>query len=393
MIDFNKPHLTGKETTYIEEAVRSGKISGNGMFTQRCQQFFEKKYGFKKCLLTTSCTDALEMAAILCNIQPGDEVIIPSYTFVSTALAFVRQGAKIVFADSQIIHPNIDADQIESLITSKTKVIVPVHYAGVACDMNKIMSLANKYGLLVVEDAAQAIDSYYTPKSLIVGRGSACEIEKSTALGSIGHLAAFSFHETKNIISGEGGMLVINDERLMHRAEIIWEKGTNRAEFFRGEVNKYGWVDIGSSFLPSEIIAAFLWAQIEHLGEIQHRRKLLWNHYYNGLLTLADSGCFSLPMLPEYATNNAHMFYIVCNSLEERSKLITYLKEHNIFAVFHYLSLHSSPYYSDKHDGRALPNCDHFADCLVRLPMYYELEEKDVDYIIMLMNNLLQDTN
>jgi dTDP-4-amino-4,6-dideoxygalactose transaminase len=209
MIDFNKPHLTGKETTYIEEAVRSGKISGNGMFTQRCQQFFEKKYGFKKCLLTTSCTDALEMAAILCNIQPGDEVIIPSYTFVSTALAFVRQGAKIVFADSQIIHPNIDADQIESLITSKTKVIVPVHYAGVACDMNKIMSLANKYGLLVVEDAAQAIDSYYTPKSLIVGRGSACEIEKSTALGSIGHLAAFSFHETKNIISGEGGMLVI----------------------------------------------------------------------------------------------------------------------------------------------------------------------------------------
>lgn len=368
MIPFNKPYLTGKETFYIEQAVKSGKISGNGMFTQKCQQFFEERYGFKKCLLTTSCTDALEMAAILCNIQPGDEVIIPSYTFVSTALAFVRQGATIVFADSMPNHPNIDAAKIEALITSKTKVIVPVHYAGVACDMDKIMQLADKYGLLVVEDAAQAVDSYYSSNG-------ACPI---AALGSIGHFGCFSFHETKNIISGEGGMLAINDERFMHRAEIIWEKGTNRAEFFRGEVNKYGWVDTGSSFLPSEVIAAFLWAQIENLDDIQNRRKELWNLYYEGLKPLADKGYFSLPLLPDYATNNAHMFYLVCNSLEDRTKLITHLKQNDILSVFHYLSLHASPYYTDKHDGRELSNCDMFADCLLRLPMFYELGESNV---------------
>ena len=239
MIPFNKPYLTGNETKYIEEAVRSGKISGNGIFTKRCQDYFEQRYGFKKCLLTTSCTDALEMAAILCNIQPGDEGIVPSYTFVSSALAFVRAGATIVFADSMADNPNIDANKLENLITAKTKVIVPVHYAGVACDMDAIMEIANKHSIWVVEDAAQAVDSYY----------------KGKPLGSIGHLSAFSFHETKNIIAGEGGMLAINDERFIHRAEIIWEKGTNRAEFFRGEVNKYGWVDTGSSFLPSEVIA------------------------------------------------------------------------------------------------------------------------------------------
>lgn len=367
MIPFNKPYLTGKEAHYMYEAVFTGKLSGNGMFTQRCQVYFEKRYGFKKCLLTTSCTDALEMAAILCNVQPGDEVIIPSYTFVSTALAFVRQGATIVFADSQSNHPNIDADKIESLITSKTKVIVPVHYAGMACDMTKIMSLADKYNLLVVEDAAQAVDSFY---------------EEKRALGSIGHLAAFSFHETKNIISGEGGMLAINDERFIHRAEIIWEKGTNRAEFFRGEVNKYGWVDIGSSFLPSEVIAAFLWAQIEHLDEIQNKRKEHWNRYYEALKPLADKGYFQLPQIPEYATNNAHMFYLVCPTLEERTKLIAALKQNDILAVFHYLSLHSSPYYTEKHDGRVLSNCDMFADCLVRLPLFYELSEADLAKII-----------
>ncbi len=371
MIPFNKPYLTGKETEYIEQAVRSGKISGNGMFTQHCQHYFEQRYGFKKCLLTTSCTDALEMAAILCDIQPGDEVIIPSYTFVSTALAFVRQGAKIVFADSLPNHPNIDADKIEALITDRTKVIVPVHYAGVACDMDKIMTLATKYNLLVVEDAAQAIDSYYiSPKT-----------GEKRALGSIGHLAAFSFHETKNIISGEGGMLAINDERYIRRAEIIWEKGTNRAEFFRGEVNKYGWVDTGSSFLPSEVIAAFLWAQVEHLDMIQDKRKQLWHTYYELLKPLADKGLFILPDLPSYATNNAHMFYLVCNNLEERTALIKKLKDNDILAVFHYLSLHSSPYYNNKHDGRKLPNCDKFADCLVRLPMYYDLTKDDVKLI------------
>jgi len=378
MIPFNKPYLTGKETHYIYEAVNSGKISGNGMFTQRCQSYFENRYGFKKCLLTTSCTDALEMAALLCNIQPGDEVIIPSYTFVSTALAFVRQGATIIFADSYADNPNIDADKIEALITPRTKVIVPVHYAGVACDMNKIMSIANKYNLLVVEDAAQAVDSYYSEAR---AKG-----QEARALGSIGHLAAFSFHETKNIISGEGGMLAINDDRFIHRAEIIWEKGTNRAEFFRGEVNKYGWVDTGSSFLPSEVIAAFLWAQIENLEDIQLRRKTIWNQYYEGLKPLADKGLFSLPTLPLYATNNAHMFYLVCNSLDQRTRFIAHLKQHKILSVFHYLSLHSSPYYIDKYKGDALPNCDHFADCLVRLPLFYELSEVDVERVVQAVN-------
>ena len=272
MIPFNKPYLTGKEMQYIEEAVKSGKISGNGFFTKKCQEFFEKEFGFKKTLLTTSCTDALEMAAILADIKEGDEVIVPSFTFVSTALAFVRQGADIVFADSYSNNPNIDADQIEALITKKTKAIVVVHYAGVACDMDKIMSIANKHGIIVIEDAAQAIDSYYISKD-----------GTKKALGSIGHLSAFSFHETKNIISGEGGMLCINDDRFIQRAEIIWEKGTNRSQFFRGEVDKYSWVDTGSSFLPSEIISAFLWAQIENMRDIQDKRIKIWNRYYEGL--------------------------------------------------------------------------------------------------------------
>ncbi|MFV0390388.1 MAG: dTDP-4-amino-4,6-dideoxygalactose transaminase [Paludibacteraceae bacterium] len=371
MIPFNKPYLTGKETEYIRQAVETGKISGNGIFTQKCQRFFEEKYGFGKCLLTTSCTDALEMAAILCDIQPGDEVIIPSYTFVSTALAFVRQGAKIVFADSYADNPNLDADKIETLITVRTKAIVPVHYAGVACDMDKIMTLAEKYDLLVVEDVAQAVDSFYTNNA-----------GKQVALGSIGHLTAFSFHETKNVISGEGGMLAINDERFYRRAEIIWEKGTNRAEFFRGEVNKYGWVDIGSSFLPSEVIAAFLWAQLENLEDIQERRKKLWNTYCRGLRRLANKGFFRLPKIPNFATNNAHMFYLVCNSLEERTALIKHLKENDILSVFHYLSLHTSDFYKDKHDSRELPSCDRFADCLVRLPMFYELDPQKQEFII-----------
>lgn len=370
-IPFNKPFLTGKEAHYMYQAVYDGKISGNGEFTKRCQKYFEERYGFRKCLLTTSCTDALEMASILCGVKPGDEVIVPSYTFVSSALAFVRAGAKIVFADSCNDNPNIDADKIEELITPRTKVIVPVHYAGAACDMDKIMEIANRHDILVVEDAAQAVDSYYiSPKT-----------GEKKALGSIGHLGCFSFHETKNIISGEGGMLTINDERFIRRAEIIWEKGTNRAEFFRGEVNKYGWVDVGSSFLPSEVVAAFLWAQIEHLDMIQEKRKMLWNKYYELLSQSAAQGKFSLPDIPGYATNNAHMFYLVCNSLENRTGLINKLKGNGIGAVFHYLSLHSSPYYQDKHDGRELPNCDRFADCLVRLPMFYELDINDVKNI------------
>ena len=374
MIDFNRPHLTGKEAHYMYQAVSKGKLSGNGEFTKKCQAFFEERYGFKKCLLTTSGTDALEMCAMLCDLKPGDEVIIPSYTFVSTALAFLREGAKVVFADSMKRNPNIDAETIEALITPRTKVIVPVHYAGVACDMDAIMSIAEKHNLLVVEDAAQALDAYYV---------SPTNGEKQP-LGAIGHLAAMSFHETKNITAGgEGGLLVVNDERFIRRAEIIWEKGTNRAEFFRGVVNKYGWVDMGSSFLPAEINAAFLWAQLEHLDEIQTKRKQLWNGYYENLSkALAPYGeRVGIGAIPDYATNNAHMFYLICRNLEERTALIQYLKEHDIQAVFHYLPLHSSAYYKDKHDDRELPNCDRFADCLVRLPIFYDLTLEQVGEI------------
>lgn len=385
MIPFNKPYLTGKEMHYMYQAVYSGKISGNGMFTQKCQQYFEERYGFKKALLTTSCTDALEMCALLADIQPGDEVIIPSYTFVSTALAFVRQGAKIVFADSRKDHPGIDEDKIEELITSKTKAIVPVHYAGVACDMDKIMSLADKYKLLVIEDAAQAIDSFYL----------SCEIEngKGKPLGSLGHLAAFSFHETKNINSGEGGLLAINDEKFIKRSEIIWEKGTNRAEFFRGEVNKYGWVDIGSSFLPSEIIAAYLWAQLENLDSIQKRRKEIFEQYYEGLKEWAVSNNIRLPFIPDYATNNGHMFYLVCNSLEQRDKFIGYLKEKGIYAVFHYLSLHKSNYYKSAYFGNELAMSDDYTNCLLRLPFYYELTFEDLKHIIKTIRTFNEKDN
>ena len=380
MIPFNKPYLTGKEMQYIEEAVKSGKISGNGLFTKKCQEFFEKEFGFKKTLLTTSCTDALEMAAILADIKEGDEVIVPSFTFVSTALAFVRQGADIVFADSYSNNPNIDADQIEALITEKTKAIVVVHYAGVACDMDKIMSIANKHGIIVIEDAAQAIDSYYISKD-----------GTKKALGSIGHLSAFSFHETKNIISGEGGMLCINDDRFIQRAEIIWEKGTNRSQFFRGEVDKYSWVDTGSSFLPSEIISAFLWAQIENMRDIQDKRIKIWNRYYEGLSSFEPVSIKKpkLPLVPEYATNNAHMFYLVCDNVDDRTKFIQHLKDKGILSVFHYLSLHKSSYY-EKYSTRKseLPNSDMFSDCLVRLPLFYELTDEQVEYIINTIKEL-----
>ncbi len=382
-IPFNKPHLTGKEAHYMYQAVFNGKLSGNGEFTKRCQQFFEQRYGFRKTLLTTSGTDALEMCAMLCNLKAGDEVIVPSYTFVSTALAFLREGAKVVFADSMKRNPNLDAETLESLITPRTKVIVPVHYAGVACDMKAIMTIAEKYNLLVVEDAAQAIDSYFVmSENQNADISNSRSTENKKPLGGIGHLAAFSFHETKNITAGgEGGLLVVNDERFVRRAEIIWEKGTNRAEFFRGEVNKYGWVDMGSSFLPAEINAAFLWAQLENLDEIQQKRQLLWQTYYELLKPLADKGYFSLPDIPRYATNNAHMFYLLMPDLESRTALIKYLKDNGILAVFHYLSLHSSAFYADKHDGRKLPNSDRFQDTLVRLPMYYDLSTEEVEQI------------
>ena len=370
LIPFNKPYITGKETDYIQDAVNTGKLSGNGKYTQKCQNWFSETYGFKKCLLTTSCTDALEMAAILIDIKPGDEIILPSYTFVSTANAFVLRGARLLFADSRKEHPGINEASIEALITPKTKAIILVHYAGVACEMDIVMDIALRHKLYVIEDAAQAIDSYYTGKDGI-----------KRPLGSIGHLAAFSFHETKNIISGEGGMLVINDERFINRAEIIWEKGTNRSAFFRGEVDKYGWVDVGSSFLPSEIIAAFLWAQLEKIQVIQKCRLEIWNEYYNRLFEWANRNNIHMPSIPEFASNNGHMFYLVCVDAEQRTKLIELLKKNQIMSVFHYISLHNSMFYNSKHDGRKLSETDRYSDCLVRLPMYNGLKKDDVKRI------------
>lgn len=357
-IPFNKPYTTGKELGYIQDAISRGHISGNGHYTKRCQDFFEERYGFKKCLLTSSCTDALEMAAILTGVGPGDEVIMPSYTFVSTANAFALRGARLVFCDSRQDHPGIDEDKIEALITSRTKVIVPVHYAGVACDMDKIMALAEKYELNIVEDAAQAIDSFY----------------KGRALGGIGHLGCFSFHETKNISSGEGGMLVVNDDRFIERSEIIWEKGTNRQAFFRGEIDKYGWVDIGSSFLPSELIAAFLWAQLECLDEIQNKRKAIWNGYYELFSDQADELRLRLPSIPEYATNNAHMFYLLARNEEHRDLLIRRLKENGVSAVFHYQSLHRSKFGMKVSVAYDCPIADFYTEALLRMPVFAGLE-------------------
>lgn len=359
MIPFNKPYLTGTELDYIKDAVESGQISGNGKYTKLCHSFFQERFGFKKCLLTTSCTDALEMSALLLDIKAGDEVIVPSFTFVSTALAFVRQGAKIVFVDSRSDHPGMDESLVEALITPKTKAIVVVHYAGVACDMDVIMDVAHRHGLFVIEDAAQAIDSYY----------------KGKPLGSIGHLGCFSFHETKNIQCGEGGMLVINEERFAKRSEILWEKGTNRAAFFRGEIDKYGWVDIGSSFLPSDVLAAFLWAQISQLAQIQTKRKAIWNAYFHSLsMSLLDLGV-GLPIIPQHASNNGHMFYMVCRSGDERTQLIQHLKRDSVHAVFHYQSLNRSQFCND---SNSLINSDRYSDCLLRLPFFYVLSDEEI---------------
>ena len=370
MIPFNKPCTIGNELEYIKDAISLGKLCGNGKYTNKCQSFFEEKYGFRKCLLTTSCTDALEMCAILLDIQAGDEVIMPSYTFVSTSNAFVLRGAKIVFADSEPNNPNMDCNEIEKLITPKTKCIVVVHYAGASCDMEKAAEIAKKHNIFLVEDAAQAVDNFYINKS-----------GNKIPLGSIGNLAAFSFHETKNIICGEGGMLVVNDENFVKRSEIIWEKGTNRSAYFRGEIDKYGWVDVGSSFLMSELTAAYLWAQLESIEKIQTRRLEVWNLYNSLLKDVQLKYACTLQSIPSHSTNNAHAFYMVCNSTEERGGLIKYLKENDAQLVFHYLSLHKSVFYSDKHDGRELPNSDRYSDCLVRLPIYYDITNEQVQKI------------
>lgn len=381
MIFYNKPYITGNEFHYIESAIANRHLSGNGKYTNLCQQLINKKYGFKKSLLTTSCTDALEMCALLLEIQPGDEVIIPSYTFVSSANAFILRGAKIVFADSYFSNPNIDEAQLEKLITVKTKAIVIVHYAGIACNMQTIMSIANKNNLFVVEDAAQAIDGYFINS-----------LKEKIPLGSIGHLAAFSFHESKNIQCGEGGLLVINDEKFFKRAEILWEKGTNRAAFFRGEVDKYNWVDVGSSFLPSEITAAFLYAQLLELDKIQEIRKHKWQLYYNQLIQLEKEGKINLPAVPQYATVNAHIFYLVCSNLIQREKLINYLKENGVQAIFHYLGLHSSPFFlKTNSDSDQIINAKKFSDCLLRLPLYVELSDEKINYISRLVINFFNN--
>jgi dTDP-4-amino-4,6-dideoxygalactose transaminase len=365
-IPFNKPYTTGNEIENIQKAIDNYHLSGNGPFTKKCQSLLEERYKFNKCLLTTSCTDALEMAAMLSKIRPGDEVIVPSFTFVSTALAFVREGAIIKFIDSRPDHPGMDETTIESLITKKTKAIVPVHYAGVACDMDKIMDLAEKYNLFVIEDAAHSIDSFY----------------KGIPLGSIGHFGCFSFHATKNIHCGEGGMITINHSSFNERAEILWEKGTNRAEFFRGESRSYEWKDTGSSFLLSELNASFLNAQIDSLEEIQTKRKKLWTDYFEGFKYLSNKGYVSTPVIPDYATLNANSFYLTCRNRDERNNLINYLKRNGIIAISHFLPLHKSKYFSSLHDGRLLKKCDFFSETLVRFPLFPDLKKEETDYII-----------
>ena len=374
LIPFNKPHISGNEIKYLNEAVFNVKLSGNGDFTKKCHEFFENSIASKKNLLTTSCTDALEMTAILANIKAGDEIIMPTYTFVSTANAFILRGAKIIFVDSREDHPGMDEDKIEEVINEKSKAIVPVHYAGVSCDMDKISAIAKKYNLLVIEDAAQGIDSFYNGKPL----------------GSIGDMGCFSFHETKNIQCGEGGLLAINNTEFKDRAEIIWEKGTNRSAFWRGEVDKYNWVDIGSSYLPSEITAAFLYAQLEEIKNIQNKRKAIWNQYNEGLTILKNIGV-GLPNVPKYATNNAHMFYLICRTQDERTQLIEHLKQNNINAVFHYICLHDSPYYHDKHDGKEMPNAKRYEECLVRLPIWVNMSHDQLNYVTLKVLNFYKN--
>lgn len=364
-IPFNLPFFTGKELDYITQAVERGQISGSGYFTAQCHEFFNNKYGFERCLLTSSCTDALEMCALLLDVCPGDEVIMPAYTFVSTANAFALRGADIKFADSSKESPNIDPDHVESLITTRTKAIVVVHYGGIACDMDRICDLSERFGIPIIEDAAHAIDSFHWKRPL----------------GSIGALSTFSFHETKNIICGEGGLLVVNDPKYWRRAEIIWQKGTDRMAFARKEVQKYQWMDVGSSFLPSEITAAFLLSQLEHLEQIQTTRVALWRRYEEKLRPLSESGHFALTAVPEYATINGHLFTLVVKSREERDDLIDYLVGRKICALFHYLMLNESPYFTAQHPATNLSNGKRFENCLIRLPLFYQLTPDGIDRI------------
>lgn len=365
-IPFNVPYLTHKESEYIQQVLQSRKLAGIGVFTQKCQAFFEKHYGIQRALLTNSCTDALELCASLLDLKEGDEVIVPSYTFVSTASAFALRGAKIVFCDSRKDHPGMDEEQIEALITSRTRAIVPVHYAGVACNMEKILQLAKKHQLFVIEDASHAIDSFFTFSD-----------GTKKALGSIGDLGTFSFHATKNISSGQGGLLAINNISFIERAEIMWQNGTNRASFLKGNVDKYSWQDLGSSYYPAEIIAAFLWAQLEKLEHIQQTRVKQWEYYSQELQALS----VSLPYIPPYATNNGHIYYLLAPSLDTRDELIAQLAALGISSAFHYSPLHSSDYYRKKYDSSPLPQAERYGKQLLRLPLFVELSMEQQEFI------------
>ena len=366
-IPFNKPFIVGKELYYVAQSVLSGHAAGNGPFTKKCHALMEEKFGARKILLTTSCSSALEMAAILCNIQAGDEVILPSFTFVSTANAFHMRGAKLIFVDIRSDTLNIDETKIEEAISDRTKIIVPVHYAGVSCEMEVIKNIAKQHNLVVVEDAAQAVNSKY----------------KNRYLGTIGDLGTFSFHETKNFICGEGGAILINNEKYIERAEIVWEKGTNRSKFFRGEVDKYTWVDIGSSYLISDILAAFLYAQLEKMEEINERRQAIFDRYYKGLMPLANDGLLRLPIISYDSQPNSHLFYIIAQNKKTRDELMDHLKKEGIHAVFHYLPLHLSPIgHAMGYAEGQLPVTEALSDRLLRLPFYYDLTREEQTEVI-----------
>ncbi|MES2278840.1 MAG: dTDP-4-amino-4,6-dideoxygalactose transaminase [Bacteroidota bacterium] len=374
MIPFNKPHLTGKESEYVNDAIQSGKIAGDGKYTKICEAFFEKRYGFLKTFLTTSCTHAIELAALLIDIKAGDEVIIPSYTFVSSANPFILRGAKIVFADSSPTSPNIDINLVEGLITPATKAILTVHYGGIPCEVDKLRAIADKHKVFLIVDAAQTMDSFY----------------KGKPVGSFGHLSAFSFHETKNITCGEGGLLIINDKQFVKRAEVLREKGTNRSSFIRGEINRYQWVDTGSSYAPSDILAAYLLAQLESIDTIQQRRLNIWQQYYQAFINLQHQKLVTLPFIPNGVIHNAHTFYFVLPSLNIRQKFITFMSQNGVQVQFHYIPLHDSPFYKKHHDNRKLPMANKYKNCLVRLPLFYDMTEDEVKTVIRLSLQFFQ---
>ncbi len=364
-INFNRPFITGKEIIYIQEVLNGGLISSEGEFIRKCQDYFEKRYQSGKALFTSSCTSALEMAALLLDIGPGDEVIVPAYTFTSTANAFLIRGAKIVFADSRSDNPNIDEKSVEALISPKTKLIVPVHYAGVACNMEELMRIAERNGVKLVEDAAQGVNAFY----------------KDKVLGSMGQIGCYSFHNTKNITSGEGGLILINDASLGKKAEQVYHKGTNRIAFNRGEISKYEWVNKGSSYTTSELNAACLWAQLEDLEIIQERRGKIWKYYYQSLKPLEEQGYLRLNDVPEFARHNYHIFYLLLKNENERLQLATHLKNKGIAAYSHYHALHNSQYFKTFYKGSQLDNAEYYEKCLLRLPLYSGLQEEDAAYV------------